>query len=321
MTVRISAVGSYVPDTVIDNDQISAWTGKDADWIRGRTGIGERRYADRDSPTSDLAYRAVIDLRENHPGALDGVSRIILATSTGDRPQPPTSAYLQARLKLPGVACCDINSVCTGFLSGLDFAEGLALRGEKVLLVAADKYSGIMNRSDPKTVSLFGDGAGAAIIEQGTDPAAGLRSLVLATHGERSDLVTVPAGGSETPRSADPDQYTFQMQGKEVKEYALSELPPVLERACELAGIDLRDIAVFLAHQANTRLLETIAKGLDVSTSLWPMTAPRYGNTGAASLPLTLTTAQREGWLTPGRPVALLAVGGGMSVGAGIYIP
>jgi acetoacetyl-CoA synthase len=322
MTVRITAMGGYVPEKEIGNDKIVDWTGSSEDWITKKTGIDTRRYADADTPTSALALRAVERLRQEHPGALETVSMILFATSTPDRPQPPTAAILQAALGLDGVPALDINSVCAGFPFGLQLAASHVERGNgHVLLVAADKYSGILDRTNRQTVSLLGDGAAAALIEPSDDAESGLRSLILETHGKHADYVTVPAGGSELRDSPDWRDFTFQMKGSAVKEYFLTHGPRLLARACAAAGLKLDEIATVIPHQGNVRLLEAFADAVGVERERVCVTADRWGNTGAASLPLTMLDARQKGRLTPGRPVALVAVGGGMSLAAGIYVP
>jgi 3-oxoacyl-(acyl-carrier-protein) synthase III len=229
---------------------------------------------------------------------------------------------LQHLIGLSGVPAFDVNAVCAGWLFGMKIAASLVetQRG-KVLLVAADKYSGILNRRDPTTVSLFGDGAGATVVEFNDDPGSGLQSLELATAGEYDDWVMVEAGGSGLSTSPDPADYQFQMNGKQVRSFVLSRLPSLMRYACARAGIGIADLGAVVCHQANVRLLEDIAKEMGIHPSLMPLTAPLFGNTGVSSLPLTLVAAQDTGKLVPGRPVALCGVGGGMSLGAGVYVP
>lgn len=315
-------MGGYVPPDVIGNAHISTTTGKSPEWIMDRTGIAERRYAGCDVATSTLALHAVVDLLDRYPRALDGVSMILLATSTPDRSQPPTAAILQAKLGLSGIPAVDINSVCTGWLFGLHIAAAIVdARAGKILLVGADKYSGILDPADPTTVTLFGDGAGAAIIEPGADPDSGLLSLRIVTEGEFAELVTVRAGGAEFPTSPNPLDYRFRMQGREVRRFVLDRLPPLIEDACAEAGVSTADLAAVICHQANPRLLEDLADRMSLPPALLPMPGTHHGNAAAASVPLTLVAAQDAGMLVPGRPVALCAVGGGMSLAAGVYVP
>lgn len=322
MNAVITAMGGYVPPDEIGNAQIARQIGKSPAWILDRTGIETRHYAAPDVPTSVLAQHAVEDMARRFPGALQGVSAIIVATSTPDRPQPATAARLQPLIGLSGVPASDLNAVCAGWAFALKQAAALvATEGGKVLVVGADEYSRIVGETNPKTVPIFGDGAGVVTVEWSDEDGTGLLSLELATHGELSNLVTVPAGGSECPVSNDPDQYLFQMLGWEVKRYVLDRLPALLFRACAKARVRLDQIGAFICHQANVRLLEALAKEIGVDFSLFPLTAPLYGNTGAASLPLTLVAAHDAGLLVPGRPVAFGGMGGGMGLAAGIYVP
>lgn len=315
-------MGGYVPPDVIGNSYISQTTGKSTQWITERTGIEERRYAGADVPTSTLALHAVVDMTRRYRDALEGVSMILLATSTPDRSQPPTAAILQAQLGLSGIPALDVNSVCTGFLFALRMAADTThARPGKVLVVGADKYSGILNPADPTTMTLFGDGAGAVIVEPGTDPNSGLLSLLIATEGESAGLVTVRAGGSEFPTSPNPLDHRFRMQGKEVRKFVLDRLPPLLRDACAEAGVSQADLSAVVCHQANPRLLEDLAQTMNIPPALVPMPGTHHGNAAAASVPLTLVAAQDAGMLEPGRPVALCAVGGGMSLAAGVYVP
>jgi 3-oxoacyl-(acyl-carrier-protein) synthase III len=317
------AIGAYVPSIVIDNESIAAWSGASPEWIKSRTGIDTRRYAPADMPTSALAHAAVEDLVRRHPTGLDGVTSIIVATSTPDRPQPPTAATLQRLLGLDGVAAFDLNAVCCGFLFGLKVAAGLlrdADATERVLLVGADEYSTIMDRRDKRTVSLFGDGAGAVVL--GAVPESyGLRAIELATDGKLESLVHVPGGGSLLPLDADrlaAGGQFFRMDGHPVRDYVLDGLPRSIHAACQAAGVALGDVRTCVFHQANVRVLEEVAKRLDIAPSRVVLTAHEYGNTAAASIPITLVRAQDEGSLTPGDDILLAGVGGGMSRGAAL---
>lgn len=315
-------MGGYVPPDVISNAYVSKDTDKPPEWVTERTGIEERRFAGCEVPTSTLALHAVVDMMRRYPNSLDGVSMIMLATSTPDRPQPSTAAILQAKLDLSGIPALDINSVCTGWLFGLNIAAALTdARGWKVLLVGADKYSSILNPTDPTTMPLFGDGAGAVMIEPGTDPNSGLLSLETATEGKLAELVTVKAGGSEFPTSPNPLDHLFRMKGRQVREFVLDRLPLLLDDACAKARVSIADLSAVICHQANPRLLGDLAAKMGLSPELVPTPGRLHGNCAAASVPLTLVAAQDAGMLVPGRPVALCAVGGGMSLAAGVYVP
>ncbi|MBL1077526.1 ketoacyl-ACP synthase III [Nocardia sp. 2] len=306
--VGILRTGAYVPPTEVGNDRIAQWAHTTPEWIHERTGVATRRYADDTATTAGLAHAAALDLLGPDRAHWPRIGGIIVATSTGDQPQPATAATLQHELGLGGIPAFDVNSVCVGYLFALTVAAGLCERGgdrDGPLLVAAtDIYSRIMNRTDRTTVSLFGDGAGATLV--GPVPAGyGLHASRLVTDGELRALVEVPA----TDR-------LFRMDGRAVRDYVLTTLPKIIDEALGESGLTLADMDRIILHQANTRLLEACVRELGVDPARVPLTAPRYGNTGAASIPLTLHASHLERPLQRGERLLLAGVGGGMSAGA-----
>ncbi|MEU3934420.1 ketoacyl-ACP synthase III [Streptomyces sp. NPDC029044] len=324
MPIGILRLGAHLPPTVVDNAAIAAWSGTTEQWIDERTGIRERRYADPGVATSDLALAASLDLLGEDRTAWPDIDAVIVATSTPDQPQPSTAAVLQHGLGLPsGGFAFDVNAVCSGFLFGLTVGEGLLahrMKGRSALVVAADMYSRIMNREDRRTVSLFGDGAGAALI--GPVPEGfGLHASRLVTDGELSSLVRVPAGG--TVRPLDPEAYAagdhlFRMDGRRVRDYVVTTLPKLVQEVLDEAELTLGDIDRVVFHQANTRLLEHCTDMLGLDPARVPLTAPRYGNTGAASIPVTLHDSHLRQPLLRGERILLAGVGGGMTAGAAV---
>ncbi|MFE6864105.1 3-oxoacyl-ACP synthase III family protein [Nocardia sp. NPDC057668] len=308
MTVGILRTGAYVPPRAVDNTTIAEWAGTTPEWIRDRTGIDTRRYADDREATSDLAFQAAVDLlgpREGWPR----INSVIVATSTGDQAQPATAAALQDKLGLTGIPAFDLNSVCVGYLFAFEVAAGLIARGRDdgvALVVGADIYSRIMNRADRKTVSLFGDGAGATLVGQ-VPTGYGLLASRLVTDGELRSLVEVPG-----------DTGLFRMDGRAVRDYVRTTLPKLVFEVLDESGFTLADMDRIILHQANTRLLETLIRELGMDPDRVPLTAPRYGNTGAASIPITLHSAHRERPLRRGERILLAGVGGGMSAGAAV---
>jgi 3-oxoacyl-(acyl-carrier-protein) synthase III len=324
MSIGITRLGSYLPPGVIDNTAIAAWSGATPEWIDGRTGIGGRRYAEAGTATSDLALAAALDLLGQDRAQWPRIGAVIVATSTGDHPQPATAAALQHKLGLPGSpASFDVNAVCSGFLFSLVVADGLLrhrISDGAALVVGADMYSRIMNRADRRTVSLFGDGAGAALVQPVPD-GFGLHASRLVTDGDLRDLVEVPAGGTAQP--LDPAAYEagghlFRMDGRAVRDYVLTTLPKLVTEVLDEAGLTLDDIDRVVFHQANTRLLEHCGRELGIDPARMPLTAPRYGNTGAASIPVTLHDAHLQRPLRRGERILLAGVGGGMTAGAAV---
>ncbi|MDX6348399.1 MAG: acetoacetyl-CoA synthase [Streptomyces sp.] len=323
MPVGIVGIGSHLPPDTIDNAQISTWSGADPQWIEQRTGIHARRYARPGTTTSDMAEEAVHDLFARHPGARETTGLIVLATSTPDQPQPSTAARLQHRTGLSGIPALDVNAVCSGFVYALGVADALLRRGTAgpaALVVGADMYSTIMNREDRRTVSLFGDGAGAVLLAE-VPEGYGIRATRVVSDSDYHELVEVVAGGTrEAADSAarEAGRHLFRMDGRAVRDYALQAVPKVVGEALDAAGLAVDDIGRVVMHQGNTRLVEALARQLGVDMDRVPVTAPRYGNTGAASIPVTLQAAHASRPFRRGEHVLLAAVGGGMTAGAAV---
>ncbi|MFE4641040.1 3-oxoacyl-ACP synthase III family protein [Streptomyces sp. NPDC056730] len=322
MPVGVLGVGFHVPDVIIDNACISEWADAPEDWVARRTGIHERRYAPAGVATSDLAYEAVTDLLGRTPGIERDIGLVIVATATPDQPQPATAVALQGRLGREAAASFDINAVCSGFVYGLTIADALlsssSAFGTYALVVGADMFSSVMDRTDRRTVSLFGDGAGAALL--GPVPEGyGISASRMVAHGSLRSLVEVPAGGTRkplTPEARAAGEHLFKMDGRPVAEYALRALPEVVGATLADCGLSIEDIDRFIFHQANVRLLENITSELKLDPDRVPMTAPQYGNTGAASIPITMRDAQSRKPFRRGERILLAAVGGGMTAAA-----
>jgi 3-oxoacyl-[acyl-carrier-protein] synthase-3 len=315
-------MGVHVPATVVDNGRIGAWTGTPVDWIEERTGILGRRYADPGTTTSDLACAAVNSLFATQPDMRARVDLMVLATSTPDQPQPATAAILQHKLGMSVLPAFDVNAVCSGFVYALATAEALLTSrgGQAGLVVGADMYSTIMDRADRRTVSLFGDGAGAVLLGPVPD-GYGVMATRLTTNGEYRELVQVIAGGTRERLSANAiaaGRDLFRMDGRGVRDYAMHAVPKVIDDALSAASLGVDDIDRVIMHQGNTRLVETLARELGVPMAKVPLTAPEYGNTGAASIPITLHRADTERPFRRGERVLLAAVGGGMTAAASV---
>lgn len=324
MGLGFLGLGGHVPPVVIDNAQVTEWTGADENWIVERTGILERRYREPGTTTSDLALNAAREALAGQPRAADRLGLIIVGTSTPDQPQPSTGAILQDKLGLSGVPAFDVNAVCCSFLYALTVAESMMSArisgqgGEYALVVGADVYSSLMNRTDRRTASLFGDGAGAALL--GPVPEGyGVLDWRLVTHGEHRDLVEVAAGGTRRPADAparEAGEHQFRMKGRPVREYAMRTLPKVIGEALDSAGLRLEQVDRLVLHQANTRMVEECCRQLGVSPDRVPLTAPHFGNTAAASIPLTLRVEHERRPFERGEHLVLAGVGGGMTAGA-----
>ncbi|PRW65375.1 3-oxoacyl-ACP synthase III family protein [Actinopolyspora mortivallis] len=320
MNIGIRDVSGYVPSTVIDNDTVARWTGADEQWIVDRTGVHERRYALTDENTSALAASAIQPLLERAECPVDA---LVLATSTPDQPQPATAAMVQALLGFERpVPAFDVNAVCSGFLYALDLGRCLLTTHHDwtaVIVAGADKYSSIMNTRDRRTVSLFGDGASAALLTRVPDD-RGIRSVSLMADGNAADLVRVPGGGCRQPTDGSKGSPTnhFEMDGRAVLEWSLKNLPRVVESALAEADLSAADIDRVFLHQGNALMVRRLAEELGVDHSHVALTAPRFGNTASASIPLTMSHDRQYRDFAPNEKFLLASVGGGMTAGAAV---
>ncbi|KND26600.1 3-oxoacyl-ACP synthase III family protein [Streptomyces acidiscabies] len=322
MPTGIVGLGAFTPAHVIDNAQITTWTGATDAWITERTGIQHRRYAAPGVTTSELAAQAVQNLFADSPRTLDEVGLTILATSTPDQPQPSTAVRLHNLLRVRTTApAFDLNAVCAGFVYALSIADAMLSRDAgsgTALVVGVDIYSTIMDRSDRRTVALFGDGAGAVLLGEVPD-GYGIHATSLIADGDSEELVEVVAGGTreradDASRAA--GRHLFRMRGRPVRDYALHSIPKAIDDVLGASGYTADDIDRFIVHQGNSRLVEAVAAQLGVDMARVPLSAPHFGNTGAAALPLTLCHSHRQRPLERGERIVFAAVGGGMTAGA-----
>ena len=311
----IRGLGTSVPDRVVTNDELARTLDTSDEWVRTRTGIAERRIADADVATADLAVEAGAEALKSAGEQADAV---VVATSTPDRSLPGVGAEVAARLGLGTVAAFDVNAACSGFVYGLSVASGMIAAdiADRVLLVGAETMSRITDFSDRSTAVLFGDGAGAVLLCRGDAGDLGaVGPYDLGSDGDASDLLCVPAGGSRHPTdpSAIAARQTFlQMDGREVYRQAVRRMVESSRRVLDRAGLAVADVDRLVGHQANARILDAVGDRLGVPTERRFVNVARYGNTSAASIPLALADAGLE----PGEQVLLTAFGAGMSWGS-----
>ncbi|MFG1869289.1 3-oxoacyl-ACP synthase III family protein [Micromonospora arborensis] len=321
MAIGIIDMGSHVPDHVVTNDDICAWSGATHDWITNLTGINERRYAEPEQTTSDLAVLAAAPLVAD-PSVQERLAWLFLSTNSPDQPSPATAAVVQAKLGLPALPAFDVGVACAGVIFHMALANALMRDDDRqvALAIGADKVSSIVDRTDRRTVALFGDGAAALLLGSVPD-GYGIRSTSLLTDGARWENIGIYAGGSRLPltpeRYAEGGQFT-RMDGRAVAAFVLQTLPKVIDSALEKAGVGLHDIDRFVFHQANGRLLAGLGKKLGIDPDRVPTTVSRFGNSGVASLPVTLVQAHRERPFQRGETLLLAAVGAGMTAGAAV---
>jgi len=323
MAVGILGTGSYLPAREVTNAELATLV-PDADpaWVARKTMIEARRFAAPDEAASDLAAHAALQALDRARLDAADIDYVIVSTSTGDSPQPPTASIVQDLIGARRAASFDVNVVCAGFGYALAIAHGLvALRPEaRVLVVASDVYSRILDFTDRRTAVLFGDGAGAAVV--GAVPNAyGILGVELVTRGDAADLIRVEAGGSRRPASAETvatGAHYFRMDGRGVRDFVADHVPPALADLLERLELHAKDIDHFVPHQANGVMLQDLVRDAGLDGAHTHLTLERYGNVGSASVPVALDAAAQSGALRDGELVLMAGFGGGMSVGAAL---
>jgi acetoacetyl-CoA synthase len=322
MGIGILSTGSFLPKNEVGNEEIAEHVGVTAEWIERKTQIRSRRYAAPHEATSDLAVRAAERALAQAELTAGEIDYIIVSTSTGDFPQPPTSYLVQHGLGAYGAACFDVNVVCSGFVYALALAHSLVtVRPDaRVLVIGADVYSRILDFTDRRTAILFADGAGAAVVGAVPEP-YGIIASDLSSRGDAHHLIRVEAGGSRRPASAATvaeGAHFFRMDGRGVRDFVAEHVPAALAALVRRAGVDLAAVDHFVPHQANGVMLGEVVERAGLGAAQTHRTLVRYGNVGSASVPVALDEANRTGALSPGDLVLLAGFGGGMSIGASL---
>ncbi len=321
-TAVLAGLGGYLPPRRVTNEELSDRFDTSDEWIRTRTGIQQRRWADSGVATGDLAVEAghrALKSAGLSPGEA-AVDMVILATTTPDHPCPATAPDVATRLKLHRAAAFDVSAVCSGFIYGLEVGAAAIAAGhaETVLVIGAETYSTILNPSDRSTNVIFGDGAGAAVLRRGSaDELGALLAFDLGSDGSLKHLISIPAGGSRQRAShqeaAADDQY-FTMQGREVFAHAVKRMAESSTAVLGSVGWPVESVDHLVGHQANLRILKSLAETLGIDGTKAVVHLDRVGNTSAASIPLALVEAAPR--FTPGERMLLTAFGGGLTWGA-----
>ena len=317
MTSILRGIGSYVPEKILDNKELSLKVETSDDWIRTRTGIRERRIASPDQPTSELALNAARKAIEAAQIQPDQIDLVIVATITPDMAFPSTACILQHKLGLGKVACFDLEAACSGFLYSLDVADGMLTSGRYkcALVIGAEKMSSILDWEDRTTCVLFGDGAGAAIImTEGDGPnLVGFRS---GADGSNPSLLHQPAGGSKQPASIasiEKREHFLKMNGKEIFKSAVRVMEKATRELLEANGLETQDVDHVIPHQANVRIVESMAQRLEIPLEKFFCNLDRHGNTSAASIPIAFDEACQRGLFRKGEIGVLVAFGAGLT--------
>ena len=320
MTVTRSVVlgcGSYLPRHVLTNEDLARKVDTSDAWIRQRTGIRERRIAAPTERTSDLAIAAARDALDAAGIDAQSIDLIILATSTPDNTFPAAAVSVQAGLGITRGAAFDVQAVCTGFIYALATADGLIRTGafRRALVIGAETFSRLLDWSDRGTCVLFGDGGGAVVLEAALQPGSredrGILTMQLRSDGRFKDKLYVDGGPSSTGTVGH-----LRMEGREVFKHAVAMISDVVEGAFAATGYSAADIDWFVPHQANRRIIDGSAHKLGIAPEKIVTTVDRHGNTSAASIPLALSVAVKDGRIKAGDLVLLEAMGGGFTWGA-----
>jgi 3-oxoacyl-[acyl-carrier-protein] synthase III len=315
VAVSITGLGVKVPDRVVTNDDLKQYVDTSDEWIRERTGIRERRMASKDEALSDIALPASRDALAQ--AGIDGadVDLLIVATVTPDMAFPSTGAILADKLGATDAAAYDLSAGCTGFMYALAQAYGMLVGGlaKRALVVGGDLLSRILDWEDRSTLVLFGDGAGAVVME--AVPEQGFLGFELGADGGGGESLWLPGSGSRI--FDDPDRFV-KMNGREVFKFATRILVKSAEDVMERCGVTIDDVDVYVPHQANMRIIDHATKKLGVPSEKVVINVDRYGNTSSGSIPLALADAAQDGRLKPGKLVLMTGMGAGLTWGSAL---
>src|SRR6201988_5163668 len=318
MRSQVAGCGAYLPERIITNRELADRLDTSDEWIRQRTGIGERRVAAPGELTSDLALRAAQRALASAGMSANDLDLIVLATATPDNTFPATAAKVQAQLGMNHGAAFDVQAVCAGFIFALGIADNALRLGQArtALVIGAETFSRILDWEDRGTCVLFGDGAGALVLKAVSGPSPSGR-FILSNHlhsdGRQYDILYVDGGPSSTQATG-----LLRMQGREVFRQAVQHLSEVIDETLGANNLTGADIDWLVPHQANSRIIDAMGRKLGLSPDKIVMTIERHANTSAASIPLALDAAVDDGRIRPGHLVLMEALGGGLSWGASL---
>ena len=315
---RIAGTGSYLPEKVLTNDDLAKIVDTSDEWIRSRTGIGERHIAAEGQTTSDLGYRAALKAIEAAGIEVGDIDLIVVGTTTPDLIFPSTACLIQARLGAIGCPAFDVNAACSGFVFALSTADKFIRSGaaRTVLVVGAETLTRMVDWTDRTTCVLFGDGAGAVVLK--ADEETGILSTHLHADGSKKDLLWNPVGVSVGFGDGVRGGGCIRMKGNDVFKYAVKALDGVVDETLAANGLDKGDLDWLIPHQANLRIIEATAKRLDMPMDRVVITVDRHGNTSSASVPMALDVAVRSGRVERGQLLLLEAFGGGFTWGSAL---
>lgn len=319
-SVGISGTGSYVPDKVVTNNDLSKILDTSHEWIVSRTGIEERRIAPENMASSDLSTKAAIKALQDADLKAEEIDLIIVATVTPDYSFPSTACIVQKNIGAVNAAAFDLNAGCTGFVYGVATGANFIKAGvyEKVLIIGGETFSKIMNWEDRNTCVLFGDGAGACVLER-CEENYGILAYELGSDGTNHESLIQPAGGSRQPASVDSlanKLHYLHMDGKEVFKFAVRAMERSSMKVLELANMDIDELDFLVPHQANIRIIDSARKKLNLAEEKVYVNLNKYGNMSSASIPVALDEAVKNRRIKKGDSVLLVAFGSGLTWGS-----
>jgi len=319
----ISGFSFSVPEKILTNFDMEKMVDTSDEWIKSRTGMQERHIADGSTATSDLGTEAAKKALAKAGVDATDLDIIIFATATPDTLFPSSACYVQRNIGAVNAAAFDISAACSGFLYGLTMADALIKGGgyKNILIIGGETLSKITDYTDRNTCVLFGDGAGAAVV-QPSDGTRGIVHTLMKSDGRLVDLLNMPGGGSRIPathESIDQRQHYIKMEGQEVFKHAVMAMGDAAVESLKNAGISSDELALLIPHQANVRIMQATARRVKLPVEKVFMNVHKYGNTSAASIPIALTEAQKEGRLKEGDYCLLVSFGGGFTTGAVLF--
>jgi 3-oxoacyl-[acyl-carrier-protein] synthase-3 len=317
---HITGWGMSVPEKILTNDELAQTVDTNDKWIRERTGIRERRIAAKDETTASLATEAAVNALRMAKLAPAEVELIVVSTSTPEHIFPSTASLVQDRLGAEQAGAFDLSAACTGFIFALNMASQAIRSGsvKNAVVIGAETLSRFVDWTDRNTCILFGDGAGAFVLQAREDP-GGVLSSVMRSDGSGANLLSLPAGGSAHPatnQTVEQGAHFIHMNGREVFRFATRVMAASSREAIEKAGLEVEDIQLIIPHQANLRIIEAAARGLKLPMERFAVNVDKYGNTSTASIPIAAVEAAEEGRLQRGDTAVLVGFGAGLTWGA-----
>ncbi len=321
--VKISGTGSYLPEKVLTNYDLEKMVDTTHEWIHSRSGISERHIAAEGEATSHMSAAAARNALDAAGITAEDLDMIIVGTITPDMVFPNTACFVQNQIGAPNAFCFDVEAACSGFLYAIDIARNYISNGsaKHVLVIGAEKLSSITDWEDRSTCVLFGDGAGAVVLSVADEGERGIMGTVMGSDGRLNELLNVPGGGSRHPAShqtVDDRMHYMKMAGREVFKHAVRCMSDAATTVLAKAGLTVDDVACIIPHQANARIINAIASRLGTKDGIVYMNLERVGNMSAASVPVALDEAVREGRIKRGDIVLFVAFGGGFTWGASV---